>query len=88
MDKESEIVEFSGFFSATFEIKNVVKTREKTREKIIELILSNKSITQIELSEKLEISLKAIEGQLKKLKNENRIKRVGPDKGGHWEVLR
>ena len=63
------------------------KTREKTREKIIGLIKENPKITQEELAEKTKISIKGIEWNLTQLKQKGHIRRVGPDKGGHWEVL-
>jgi len=36
----------------------------------------------------LSISEKGIEWQLKKLRDENLIKHVGPKKGGHWEIIK
>ena len=63
------------------------KTREKTREKIVRLIQENPTITTDQLAESLEVSVKGVEWQLNSLKRDNVIKRVGPDKGGHWEVL-
>jgi len=29
----------------------------------------------------------SVEWNLKKLRDEGRIRRIGPDKGGHWEVI-
>lgn len=43
-------------------------------------------ITINELVEIVGISQKGVEWQIAKLKKEGRIKRIGPDKGGHWEV--
>ena len=62
------------------------KTREKTREKIIRILSENQSATTSLLAEVLQKTEKAIEWQLNKLKKEGLIKRIGPDKGGHWEV--
>jgi len=39
------------------------------------------------LAEAIGISPKAVERHLAKLKNDGLIIRVGPDKGGHWEVV-
>ncbi|RPH33046.1 MAG: HTH domain-containing protein [Bacteroidales bacterium] len=61
-------------------------TSEKTSEKIIELIRTNKFITIKELAESIGISNRSIERNIKKLQNENKLKRVGADKGGHWEL--
>lgn len=46
------------------------KSREKSREKIINIIRNNPSVTQFELSTILQISTKAIEKQIKKLKED------------------
>ena len=63
------------------------KSREKSREKIINIIRKNPSVTQFELSTILQISTKAIEKQIKNLKEDGIIHRVGPDNGGHWEIV-
>jgi len=67
--------------------KTKEKTREKTREKIITLIKENNFITLQELSDILGITVKGIEWQIAKLKQQNIIKRIGPDKGGHWKIV-
>ena len=59
---------------------------EKSREKIINIIRNNPTVTQLELSNMLKISPKAIEKHIKNLREDGIIRRVGPDKGGHWEV--
>ena len=44
-------------------------------------------ITKDELAELLQVSPRTIATQLKKLQADARIRRVGPPKTGHWEVL-
>lgn len=61
--------------------------RNRTREKILALIAEHPSITTAELAEQIDISTKGIEWQLAKLKAAGTLRRVGPDHGGHWEVL-
>ena len=61
--------------------------REKTWEKIISIIKSNPKVSTNELAQITGISAKGIEYQLQHLKNKNLIRRVGPDKGGHWELI-
>jgi len=56
--------------------------------KILLLIEENPTITKKGLSNILKISTTAIDKNILKLKNMHLIKRVGPDKGGHWEVRR
>ena len=64
------------------------KTREKTREKILSILKATPYITMNELAEIVGISKKGLEWQMAKLKKEGRIKRIGPDKGGHWDVMK
>ena len=84
--------EVTTFFKAIFyrnpeySLKATQKTREKTREKILRIIRENPMITVLELAQKLEISPKGIEWNLTKAKKEGLLRRVGPDKGGRWEV--
>lgn len=59
------------------------KMTGKSSGKILELIQSNNSITIPELANALGVSSRAIE----QLKEENKIVRLGPAKGGHWEVV-
>ncbi len=62
------------------------KTRENTREKIIAFVKEIPDISMKELADKIGISQKGIEWQMRKLKQEGILKRVGSDKTGHWEV--
>ena len=63
------------------------KRGEKTRDVILRIIRENPQITMAALAEKAGISAKAIEKQIARLKKDSLLVRVGPDKGGHWEVL-
>ncbi len=60
---------------------------EKTSEKIMKLIKKNSQITIFEMVEKIGVSQRSIERNLKKLQSENRLMRIGADKGGSWKVL-
>jgi len=71
--------------------KDLQKDLEKlnaNQRKIITEIRKNQYITQKELSKIVGINEKNIRNNIKKLKDLGIIKRVGPDKGGHWEVIR
>jgi ATP-dependent DNA helicase RecG len=63
------------------------KTSEKTSDKIISLIKADAMITIERLAEYCDVTTRSIERNLNKLQERNIIKRVGPDKGGHWEVI-
>jgi ATP-dependent DNA helicase RecG len=64
----------------------VEKSVEKSVEKIIRLIDSNPRITQKELSQLTGLSRRGVEKNIGILKAKNLIKRIGPDKGGLWEL--
>src|SRR3989338_1302803 len=64
------------------------KAVEKTVEKILAIIKEKPRITQKELSEETGLSRRGIEWNLQKLRNEGIIKRIGPDKGGYWEIIK
>lgn len=59
----------------------------KSREKILAAIKENGHHTTNSLAELVGVSPKAIEKHLARLKAEGLLVRIGPDKGGHWEVL-
>ncbi len=59
---------------------------ERTVEKILALIKVNPRITQKQIGAETGLTRRGVEWNLKKLKNEGRFKRIGPAKGGHWEV--
>ncbi len=56
------------------------------KNSIIELIRLKPAISRLELARELNIHESSVKRRLETLAKENRIKRVGPDKGGHWEV--
>ena len=60
----------------------------KRLDEIVKLIKKDKSITLLKIAHKLKVSDKTIKRDIVKLKNENRLKRVGSLKAGHWEVLK
>lgn len=60
---------------------------QTTTQKIISAIEKNPSITRESLSKICGISSDGIKWQLKQLQAKNIIRRVGADKGGHWEII-
>ena len=61
--------------------------KEKSSEKIMKLIKSDTHITIKELAQQLNISTRAVEKNIAKLKTEGVIERIGADKGGHWNII-
>ncbi len=56
--------------------------------KIVELMLEDQGITIPELAKRLKRTERTVERLINRLKAEEIIGRIGPAKGGHWEVLK
>ena len=67
--------------------KVVRKGGKKTADRLLELIRGNPKITFAEMVSAAGISRSAIQKHIERLKDAQRLRRVGPDKGGHWEVI-
>jgi ATP-dependent DNA helicase RecG len=66
--------------------ESTLKSALKTEDKILEIIKRDDKISYDDMADILEMSRRGIAKQIKKLQEEGRLRRVGPDKGGHWEV--
>ena len=71
------------------------KVTEKVTEKvtanqrqILEAVGKNPYITSLELAGILGISGRKTKENIKKLKEKALLRRIGPDKGGHWEIIK
>lgn len=67
--------------------KASVKSSEKTSVKILTRIKQNVCITIPELAKQIGVTKRSIERNIQKLQQDELLKRVGPDKGGRWEVI-
>ena len=67
--------------------KTTLKAKQKTTQKIIEQIKADGRVSRMKLAEICGISPDGIKWQLKKLQKQGIIRRVGPDKGGFWEII-
>lgn len=79
----NDIAAFEESIGAT----TIEKVRLSTSDRIISLINENPRHSAKSLAEAIGISAKGIEKQLAKLKAQGVIRRIGPDKGGLWEVV-
>lgn len=68
-------------------LKTSGKASVKTSGKILVLIRENTRLTISELALAIGVTERSIERNLQKLQQENRLRRVGSAKGGHWEVI-
>jgi len=76
----------SGEISTVFP-NSAAEGSEKSSEKIIALVRKNPKLSAREIAGKIGISPRAVEKQIAALKEAGRLRRVGPAKGGHWEVI-
>lgn len=88
-NSESEHVELGATVSTKLgeKLGEKLQNLSKNRKLIITLMKDNKNITISELSTELGISTTAIEKNISYLKENNFIKRISGDYGGHWEVI-
>jgi len=63
------------------------KSSEKSSEKILALLKANPKLSAREVAEAIGVTSRAVEKQISKLRDENRIRRIGPAKGGYWDVI-
>jgi len=70
------------------EFKKLGENVGENEAKIFNLISQDKNITYVELANKLNITEKSVYKNIEKLKKKGLLKRIGPAKGGHWEVIR
>lgn len=58
------------------------------QQRIIEAIRASSTVSARELAKKVGISARKVEENIAKLRSKGFLKRVGPDKGGRWEILK
>ena len=63
------------------------ETSEETSQRILGLLRQSPASSARQLASQLSLSQRAVELHLARLKAANKLKRVGPNKGGRWEVL-
>jgi len=68
-------------------VKSSVNSSVNTEDRILEYLKQNPKSTIRELSEILGITTRGIEKQIANLKKEDKLKRVGSARKGHWEVI-
>ncbi len=63
------------------------KSSQKSDQKILSIMKSMPDITMAEIANATGLSIAGVKKNIRKLKDANLIRRIGPDKGGHWEVV-
>ena len=78
----------NGFNVTLYKEKLENVTENVTENKILLLIKKTPNITTTELATEIGVTRRTIARYITKLKTQNKIKRIGPDKGGFWEVVK
>lgn len=68
-------------------VEKGVENLSANEKKIYTLIEKNPSISKGSMAKTGNLTKKTVEYNLEKLKAKGFIKRIGPAKGGHWEVV-
>lgn len=68
-------------------LKSGLKSGLKIESQIMALIEENPQISMTEIALKLQRARSGIAKRLKAMQQKKMVRRVGPDKGGHWEVI-
>ncbi|OGJ89562.1 MAG: hypothetical protein A2487_14605 [Candidatus Raymondbacteria bacterium RifOxyC12_full_50_8] len=81
-ERNKGIITDSGKSSKVGLVEGLVENQKK----MLELMTKNPNISKKELSENIGISTTAIDKNIMHLKKKSLLRRIGPDKGGHWLV--
>ncbi len=59
----------------------------KTENQVFILLSDNPKITIPELAKALDLTTRAVEKQIVKLRGKGRLRRIGPARGGRWQTI-
>ena len=68
-------------------VENVVENKENVVENILASISKNSTISTKKLAAMCSLSERQVQRIMTKLKEQGVIRRIGPDKGGRWEII-
>lgn len=68
--------------------KTLQETLQKRDAEIVRMMKENPEVTTSQMAEVLGVSRQTIATRVKVLQAQGIVRRIGPDKGGHWEVSR
>ncbi len=68
-------------------VENVVENKGNVVENILASISKNSTISTKKLAAMCSLSERQVQRIMTKLKEQGVIRRIGPDKGGHWEII-
>jgi len=87
LEVEATMARAPGMASPETPVKTLVKTPVKTADQILDLLRRHPTLTLAKVAIHLGKSSSAVERAARKLREAGRLQYVGPQKGGHWEVV-
>ena len=87
LDKILRTLKAKGEAYGTLHAKSSQKSSQKSGQKILAAMKAMPDVTVSELANATGLSMAGVKKNIRKLKDANLVRRVGPDKGGHWEVM-
>jgi ATP-dependent DNA helicase RecG len=67
--------------------ENIVEKLSTMRGRIVKIVWKNPYASAQSISEVVGIAPRNVQEHLRKLQTQGIIRRIGPDKGGHWEIV-
>ena len=86
IDNSSEIGSEKGRRSSEKWRKGLDKSQDVVQN-ILDAIRQNSKVSAAEIAMKLGISSRAVEKRIKTMRENGIIRRIGPDRGGYWEII-
>ena len=68
------------------DLENDLENLSENQSKILQCIKENPYVTQTQISEFIGITPKNVRNNISRLKQLGLLVRIGPDKGGRWQV--
>ena len=68
-------------------VENIVEKLPTMRGKIVKILWNNPSASASSIAKEVGIAQRNVQEHLKQLQAEGIIRRIGPAKGGHWEII-
>ncbi len=68
--------------------ENVTERVTEKQKIVVDLIAGNRNVTITEIVDQMKVSRKSVNVYIKQLQEKGIIRRIGPDRGGYWDVMR
>ena len=68
-------------------VESIVEKLSAMRGRIVKIVWKNPNATAQSISKEVGIAPRNVQEHLKYLQKAGLLRRVGPDKGGHWEIV-